>query len=121
MSDPLKIRTLHLFHAQPLTERHSVQPVAIVFDVPMPSSQSSSQSSSLAQFRDQAVLLADALHATLPGGTLSALRAELLQRAVNQLRVPDHVPLALDVDDECPRCRLLKIDEVGPASKKEPR
>lgn len=77
-----------IYHAQP-SYSPPVTPVVIRIEQEIPDFGSAEGYAERAQatYADQGRLLADALYGSLPGGTLDALLAELLERRASMLRV----------------------------------
>lgn len=80
--------TIHAHLADP-TGTEPVDAVQILIDLPQPAHEGADYAASAQRMFDtDAKTIADVLHAALPGGTLRALMAELLERKVCLLRVP---------------------------------
>jgi len=73
-------------HRTDATRTKPVPAVTIAVDLTRPAHAGAAEAQSM--FNADAKMIADALHNALPGGTLSALMAELLERQVCLLRVP---------------------------------
>lgn len=80
--------TIHV-HRADATRTEPVPAVTIAVDLTQPAHDGDNYAAAAQSMFDcDAKLIADALHNTLPGGTLKALMAELLERQVCLLRVP---------------------------------
>lgn len=91
-------RTVAVYRAQGIRQ-WTVQPVTIEIHIEMPDVEAHL---SRATFASDAKAMAGALIATLPGGTVDALVAELLTRRASLLRVP-----LRETPARCPRCAEL--------------
>jgi hypothetical protein len=85
-------------HAADATREQAVPPVVIHIDRPQPREQGDGwMNEARARHRHDAKMLANALWAGLPGGTLDELVAEMLARRATLFRVP---MLAPPTDDD---------------------
>lgn len=71
------MKTVKIFCAQKITDSQEVETVTIEIAEPIPSIRD--YQSAHAQFRNESVILAEALINALPGGTLDQLLARLLE------------------------------------------
>lgn len=78
--------TVHAHRAQPARPDQQVPQVTVVVDLDLPDRDTLAEAQAL--FDADAKAIADALHASLPGGTLRALLVEFLRHDQCLLRVP---------------------------------